>query len=341
MDRVGQIVLRNADLLKSDSILLVNPARGDCYQRLVDSGRDVEIFSQDYADHRWLLSSGAKTTFGAFPDLGKRHSQVILSQPREKERLDMMLHALSSMMHPDHTLWLAGENRTGIKSCSKWLEKYYLKVTTLDNARHCTLFSATQAVDGVVFSQERYRRKWNLESEQQEIKIVSLPGTFAHGRLDKGSSLLLEQVRTLKPVGSILDFGCGAGVIGLSLLAMDKDIDLVMLDHSALALESAQLSLQANNWTANLLASDGLSEVDSTFDWIVSNPPFHRGIRTDLDIARQFFNQASQLLSRRGKILLVCNRHLPYRAWLAEQFQYTEIIYSDNEFNVILAGKPD
>ena len=48
------------------------------------------------------------------------------------------------------------------------------------------------------------------------LKVVSLPGVFSHGRLDRGTALLLEHLDKL-PSGHLLDFGCGAGVLGAAL----------------------------------------------------------------------------------------------------------------------------
>jgi 16S rRNA (guanine1207-N2)-methyltransferase len=45
---------------------------------------------------------------------------------------------------------------------------------------------------------------------------VSLPGVFSHGRLDRGTELLLEHLDKL-PSGHLLDFGCGAGVLGAAV----------------------------------------------------------------------------------------------------------------------------
>ena len=168
--------------------------------------------------------------------------------------------------------------------------------------------------------------------------MISLPGTFAHGSLDKGSELLLDTAAELKPSGRVLDFACGNGVIGLSLLSLDPTLDMTMLDTSALALESARLSLRCNGREATLVASDGLSELNGQFNWIISNPPFHRGVENELDIAHKFFSEAGHFMQKTGRILLVCNHHLPYPAWLQADFTHVETIKANRAFKVILAS---
>ena len=124
-------------------------------------------------------------------------------------------------MTSEGTFWLVGGNQSGIKSAGKRLTKYFDTSSKTDSARHCVLFTASQAKDTGPFSIEDYREKWMLGSPPDELKFVSLPGVFAHGRLDRGTELLLQVVADLKnsqrPSGQVLDFGCGIGVIGLTV----------------------------------------------------------------------------------------------------------------------------
>jgi 16S rRNA (guanine1207-N2)-methyltransferase len=173
-----------------------------------------------------------------------------------------------------------------------------------------------------------------------ESKDWSKAWSFAHGRLDQGSRLLLNTLESLRPEGRILDFACGNGVIGCSLLAAGFAIDLTLLDVSALALESSALTLQLNGLTAAVLPSDGLSQLQGSYDWIISNPPFHRGIHNDLEIADRFFAEAGTFLTENGRIVIVCNRHLPYTSWLQNHFSLVKRLDADNQFTVILAAKP-
>jgi 16S rRNA (guanine1207-N2)-methyltransferase len=136
----------------------------------------------------------------------------------------------------------------------------------------------------------------------------------------------------------VLDFACGSGVIGLSLLCLNPEIELTMLDTSALAIESTRRSLLRNDRQATVVASDGLSELNGKYDWIISNPPFHRGIENELGIARNFFGDAGQFLQKTGKLLLVCNHHLPYPAWLKAFFSKVEIVKASRGFKVIMAS---
>jgi 16S rRNA (guanine1207-N2)-methyltransferase len=170
--------------------------------------------------------------------------------------------------------------------------------------------------------------------------MVSLPGVFAHGRLDAGSSLLLDALEKLKPSGRVLDFACGSGVIGLAIASATTSVELTLLDVSAIALEAAGLSLAANDIQGELIASEGLDEAPGRFDWLLSNPPFHQGVAENRDIASVFIHRAGTFLNPGGKIVIVCNRHLPWAAGLRERFERVERLDANREYEVLLAANP-
>jgi pseudouridine synthase len=51
---------------------------------------------------------------------------------------------------------------------------------------------------------------------------------------------------------------------------------------------------------------------DEGFDVVVTNPPFHVGKATDLDVPQQFIADAHAVLANGGRLFLVANRTLPY-----------------------------
>jgi 16S rRNA (guanine1207-N2)-methyltransferase len=341
MERSSEVILRNEAKLPGAGLMLINPPRDSLRRRLEQSGRPVRLFTQNHGDFCWHASSSKKTVrFGLLPAPDETASTVILTLPREKDLLTMMLHALSCSLPPDSRLWLVGENKAGIKSSRQYLERFFRQVSKLDSARHCVLFEASQPSPETSFDSASYVKHWQALFACHSLDIVSLPGVFAHGRLDPGSQMLLDALEGLQPNGKILDFACGSGVIGCSLLAANRAIELTLLDVSAIALESSRRTLEMNALQAHLLPSDGLDQVEGRFDWIVSNPPFHRGVRNDLDIAANFFAATGTFLTGNGRIVIVCNRHLPYEQWLRTHFDQVERLCANDRFAVIMAAGP-
>ena len=339
MENVSQVILRNQARLPPGDLILVNPEADELFRSLSADGRKVHLSTGSHGIFRRLEKMGADVRFEAVPTAGEDANCNVLILPREKERLDMLLQAAAAGMSGTGRLWLVGENRAGIKSSPRLLERHFEQVEKLDSARHCSLFEARMPLNRGLFDLDRYATTWRLETAGADTRLVSLPGVFAHGRLDAGTALLLESMQVLRLSGDILDFASGCGVVGITALRNCPNARLTLLDDSALAIEAGKRSLSANSLQAVSLASNGLAELDGRFDWILSNPPFHRGIRDDLDIAAEFFCRAGTFLKEKGRILVVFNRHLPYEGWLRKQFNNVNRLADTREFTVIEANK--
>jgi release factor glutamine methyltransferase len=72
----------------------------------------------------------------------------------------------------------------------------------------------------------------------------------------------------------VLDLGTGSGAIGLALKAHRPDWDVTLSDISQDALDVATANASENALHVHTILSDVFSEIDGTFDIIVSNPPY-------------------------------------------------------------------
>jgi 16S rRNA (guanine1207-N2)-methyltransferase len=153
---------------------------------------------------------------------------------------------------------------------------------------------------------------------------------FAHGRIDEGTRHLLE-VLALPSGARALDVGCGNGVIGAWLSAGGVECDSVDVD--AVAVEAATRTA-GRAW-----ASDIYSDVGGPYDAIVTNPPFHSGVRTTSAVAIRMIEGAPTQLVPGGEMWLVANRFLDYRTPLKEAFSHVEMAFEDNKFRVYRAKR--
>jgi 16S rRNA (guanine1207-N2)-methyltransferase len=341
VENASQVLLRNEDRLGGEPLLIVNPLRDLLVQRLRRGGRAVRLSAQDFGDAAWLEAAGFPASFEAVPFVGGEESTVILHLPREKDLLNLLLHAVAADLGPAARLWLVGENRSGIRSAAHHLDAHFEAVEVIDKARHCVLYEARQPKQQRPFDLADYLAAWSLRLDGRELRLLSLPGVFAHGRFDRGSDQLLNVLWKLRPAGRVLDFACGCGVLGLALLRENESLELTLLDSSAMALESCRRSMDENGLRGSLLPSDGLSGVSERFDWIVSNPPFHRGVRSDLGVAADFFRAAGTFLTENGKIVIVFNRHLPYLRWLQQNFDRVTLLGSGGDYTIVQACRPN
>jgi 16S rRNA (guanine1207-N2)-methyltransferase len=187
------------------------------------------------------------------------------------------------------------------------------------------------------FNHRVYQQQWKLNCQDSGLLVTSYPGVFAHGRLDAGTALLLEALAAMQIEGDVLDFACGAGVIGTCVAAKHPNSKVTLLDSSALALMATEETLATNQLTASVLPSDGLSQVQARYDFIVSNPPIHAGVKTDNLLSHRLLASVQNHISPGGQLIMVANRHLPYEKWLLDQFRYCEELLSNSQFKVIAA----
>ncbi len=170
------------------------------------------------------------------------------------------------------------------------------------------------------------------------------PGVFNEGRLDAGSTLLIEH---LPPTlcGAVADLGAGTGLLTMAALERCPGITSVdLFEAEARALDLAKRNLaQARvplrfHW--HDVATGLRRESGSRFTAIVCNPPFHVGSRGVPALGRAFIAAAANALTRDGQLLLVANRHLPYEDALREVFGRGALLAEQSGFKVYRAWEP-
>jgi len=163
------------------------------------------------------------------------------------------------------------------------------------------------------------------------------PGVFARDHLDIGSRVLLEHLPE-NITGHVVDLGCGNGLLAKEIHRQNPDIKLTLCDDSAVAIRSAQENL-ADIENASFIHTDALQDLQQPADWIICNPPFHKGNQVLTDIAQRMFAQAAQKLNKGGKLLVIANRHLPYSGQFKRHFGGFKVLHKDAKFSLYLCVK--
>ena len=338
---VSQIIARNLHRRRTGgSALWINPGRDDCWQSVTKECTSLKLFSQDYGGYAFLKGTGASIEFSDFPQTdNQKYDWVIVNLPRQKALLTMMLDCAAALLAENGVLWLAGENKAGIKSAGKHLEMHFGQHRKLDSARHCSLYEAGTPLSQEPFKPHTYRQQWPLNCAGTDLTVVSYPGVFAHGRLDDGTALLLEALASMELGGDVLDFACGAGLIGAFIKARQPNTRVTLLDTDALALRACKETLEANHLDGSVLASDGLSQVKGQFDLVVSNPPIHAGVKTDNRLGMRLLESVQEYIRPGGALMMVANVHLPYEKWLSKFFRRFSELNTNENYKVIIAKK--
>lgn len=331
MDPRSEVLLRQAELfagplllagLPADGLLGALPqARGWCWQW------DVQVALE--ARHP------GRSRFATTPP-AEPFAAAVLFLPKSRELTDYLLAALAARL-PGAPLYLVGEKRAGIERAAKQLQPFG-RPRKLDSARHCQLWQVTVDSAPPAPDLDSLARRYPVASADGELQVVSLPGVFSHGRLDLGSRLLLEHLDGL-PEGELLDFGCGAGVLGAALQRRYPASQLQLLDVDAFAVASSRLTLAANGLAGEVIAGRGIADAPHGLAAIISNPPFHQGVHTDYQATEQLLREAAAHLRPGGELRLVANSFLKYAPLIEQHLGPCTLLAERDGFRVYSARR--
>lgn len=338
-----QLLARNLDRIQGERLLLLGVPNDPKVVPLFRRHSGV-LLSYDYSAHvvHSRLLGGPRAAlapvFGAsLAPPEPRFDVVVAYLQKGKEANDLLLATADSVVAQGGRVFLVGENAAGIKPYRARLDERVGPIEFSDAARHCVVFEARSTEARPEIALEAWEKRFRVPVGPGAIDVVSLPGVFSHGRLDEGTAFLLPHLpATLH--GAVLDFGCGAGVIGAVIKAAHPACEVSLVDSSAFAVRSTERTFAVNRLTAReIRAVDGIdSVVNQTFDLIVSNPPFHQGIGTDYDVVGRFLAACDERLNSGGTVLMVANRFLPYERMMPRTLQMSNV--AENAKYKVLKG---
>ena len=244
--------------------------------------------------------------------------------------------------------YVAGANREGIKPAIDLMGQLFGNVTIIGYGGGHRIARSEKKTSSPVDS-GALNVKWldheaflelSAEIGGNSVAAYSRPGVFAWDRLDEGTRLLAERMR-INPDDSVVDLGCGNGILGLMAAKMAARGNVVLLDSDAEAIRSATRSVEANALTnCTVLPNDAGSAVKtSSFDVVVTNPPFHVGRRAEFDIANQFIEDAGEVLKPGGRFYLVANVRLPYENTIRDYFGGFRVECEEHGYKVLSSVK--
>ena len=267
---------------------------------------------------------------------------AVLEAPSGRKFARRWLMAAHSALKVGGTLYLAGPKAEGIESLIGDARKLFGQGTTLTYRDHNRIGVATKQANTTPPS-------WAAEPGiapgtwveftttlgGEPFQISSLPGIFSFDSLDDGTAFLLGQLR-VRPGERVLDIGCGWGALGLAAARKGAgQVDLI--DSSLTAIAATQRNIAAAGLTnARAMPSDALSAViGERYDLIITNPPFHAGKMVNYDAAGAFIAGARELLTSRGRLLLVANAFIRYERAMQERYGTVEIVAEDRRYHVL------
>ncbi len=142
-------------------------------------------------------------------------------------------------------------------------------------------------------------------------------GVFSHGHLDTATSMLLRADLPIAASGDLLDLGCGAGPIALTMARRCPDATVWAVDVNARARELCRRNAVRNALTNVLVVAPDDVPPEVRFATIWSNPPIRIGKRALHDLLETWLAR----LDVHGTASLVVQKHLgadSLQRWLTE-----------------------
>ena len=192
---------------------------------------------------------------------------------------------------------------------------------------------------------------------QRRARLVHTVISSDHAPSDQAAGPWDWPQRTqIEPGDTVIDLGCGNGVLGLVAALDQPDASVTLVDDSSMAVSAARATLDANHARGNVVWGDGLTDwepddaaaagsdrsgpAEDSVDLVLCNPPFHDGHALVDAIAWKMFSDARRTLAPGGEMWVVGNRHLGYHVKLRRLFGDVDVVSSDPKFVVLRSVCP-
>ena len=164
-------------------------------------------------------------------------------------------------------------------------------------------------------------------------------GVFSRTELDRGTEVLLNTLPD-EVIGSVLDMGCGWGVIGVAVGSHWPSCRITMADINQRACALSRDNARLNGVEATVIESDGYAQVlGERYDLILQNPP----IRAGKAVIYQMFADASHCLNPGGELWLVIRKQQgapSAMTYLRTLFESVEAVEKKSGFWIIVCKEP-
>lgn len=286
------------------------------------------------------------TFYDSMADLDVKAELVLLKIPKTTALLEQQLIDLQTRITATTRIIAAGKATLIHKSTLALFEKY-LGTTTTSLAKKKARLIFCQPTGGKKHVSP-YPTIWFTDNPKFEIS--NLANVFARQQLDIGARFMLEHFSKLPNLvnKTVIDLGCGNGVLGLHILKRNQQTKVIFVDESYMAIASAKQNVLTNlpeqQEQSEFIVNnclDGFSKKSSAteIDLVLCNPPFHQQNTITDHIAWQMFKDSKALLRKGGQLVVVGNRHLDYPNKLKRLFDNATTVATNQKFSILSAIK--
>lgn len=261
---------------------------------------------------------------------------VVCHLPRGRVVVEGLIRAVAHALKPGGRFYLVAHKRSGVKGAIAYAAQTLGRAGVVRQKQGYHVALAVKERSQTYEAWENYTSP-ALTFDGVPTTLISRPGVFAWDRLDDGTAALVRgmEIRTAE---TVLDLGCGTGL--LALAAARRSAQVTAVDADLRAVESARRTLAANQVDAEVLISDCAQAVlDRRFDVVLCNPPFHQGTGVEYQVARQMVRDAATVLRPGGRLYLVSNAFIRYEREMEGRFTRVAELFNDRRYRVLCATR--
>ncbi len=263
---------------------------------------------------------------------------VLIRVPKTLALLEEQLIRLQSHISDRTIIVAAGMIKHLPRSAGDLLERYIGPVQASLAEKKARLLFVTPT--NIAQAQSPYPSSYELD--KPKISLRNHAGVFCREALDIGTRFLLPHLPSGLGHAHVADLGCGNGVMAIVCALENPEAQLLLVDESYMAVQSAQENWQQalGQRPVTIYAGDGLGAVQpQTLDVVLCNPPFHQQQVVGDFLARRMFQQSHRALKPGGQLWVVGNRHLGYHITLKRMFSKVEQVAANAKFVIFKASK--
>jgi 23S rRNA (guanine1835-N2)-methyltransferase len=274
--------------------------------------------------------------------LEKTADIVIIKVPKSLAMLEDQLHRIRAAVDGSTRIIAAGMTKRIHNSTLSLFEKIIGPTkTSLAHKKSRLIFSEFDA--GLAVPENPYPDTYETgyQLDDDELEVINHAGVFSRDKLDIGAHLFIENLPADERYKTIVDLGCGNGVLGLMAAIKNPSAKLIFTDESYMAVESAITNFVntfGESREAEFLQTDCLYGIaEDSVSLVLCNPPFHQDNAINDDVAWQMFTESKTALEPGGELWVIGNRHLGYHAKLKHLFGDCEVVASNKKFTLLKA----
>ena len=295
-------------------------------------------------------------TISSTESLIGHYAMVLIKVPKTLSLLEQQISTLRQHVTAETVIIAGGMSKHIHNSTLALFEKHLGETSTSRATKKARLIFCQVDKNNLLEETKPDLTVTRYFAEPLNSELISYANGFSRDRLDLGARAMIQAMNDniVPDATNIADLGCGNGVLGLHALSsigkdinkQDKQRTITFIDESYMAVAAAKQNYQTvlsdtdkKNARPLFMVQDSIKKLDTCYDWIICNPPFHIGTAMDTYIANRMFQQSHATLQRNGQLWIVANRHLKYEGQINKIFKNYKIILSNKKFIVLTATK--